>query len=242
MRGEGVGEMPTGKSILVVEDEADLAELLRYNLERDGYSCRCVPDGNAALTEVGRSIPDMILLDRMLPGLSGDDVITQLKRKPRTAAIPTVMLTAKAEESDALVGFALGADDYVSKPFSMRLLLARIAAIFRRVDASDPSEHVLSAGAIRLDIDRHELTVGGSTVSVTTMEFRILRALLAARGRVLSRAQLIDTILGQEAVVTDRTIDVHMTSLRKKLGTAGAWIHTVRGVGYALREPASEQP
>jgi DNA-binding response OmpR family regulator len=238
---EGAVFMPTGKSILVVEDEADLAELLRYNLERDGYSCRCVLDGNAALVEVGRSLPDMILLDRMLPGLSGDEVITQLKRKPRTAAIPTVMLTAKAEESDALVGFALGADDYVSKPFSMRLLLARIAAIFRRVDAPDPNERVLSAGAIRLDIDRHELTVDGSSVSVTAMEFRILRALIVARGRVLSRAQMIDTILGQEAVVTDRTIDVHITALRKKLGPAGAWIQTVRGVGYALREPVSDQ-
>ncbi|HVP12730.1 MAG TPA: response regulator [Phycisphaerae bacterium] len=230
--------MPTGKSILVVEDEADLAELLRYNLERDGYSCRCVLDGTAALAEVAKSIPNMILLDRMLLGLSGDEVITQLKRTPQTAAIPIVMLTAKAEESDALVGFALGADDYVSKPFSMRLLLARIAAVFRRVDAHDSSEHVLSAGAIRLDIDRYELTVGGSGVSVTTMEFRILRALISARGRVLSRAEMISTIQGQEAVVTDRTIDVHITALRKKLGAAGAWIQTVRGVGYALREPA----
>ncbi|HVP11420.1 MAG TPA: response regulator [Phycisphaerae bacterium] len=233
--------MPAGKSILVVEDEADLAELLRYNLERDGYACRCVLDGKSALTEVGRSLPDMILLDRMLPGLSGDEVIAQLKRKPRTAAIPTVMLTAKAEESDALVGFALGADDYVSKPFSMRLLLARIAAIFRRIDAPDSNQHVLSAGPIQVDIDRHELTVDGASISVTAMEFRILRVLLEAKGRVLSRGQMIDTVLGQEVVVTDRTVDVHITSLRKKLGTAGGWIHTVRGVGYALREPVSDR-
>jgi DNA-binding response OmpR family regulator len=233
--------MTTGKSILIVEDEADLAELLRFNLERDGYGCRCVLDGKAALTEVERSLPDMILLDRMLPGLSGDEVLAHLKREPRTAAIPTVMLTAKAEEADALVGFAMGADDYVTKPFSMRVLLARIAAIFRRIDAQDVSEHVLSAGAIRLDIDRHDLAVEGKSAAVTATEFRIVRALMVARGRVLSRAQLIDAVLGSEAVVTDRTIDVHITAIRKKLGPAGAWIHTVRGVGYALREPVPDR-
>ncbi|HVP12912.1 MAG TPA: response regulator [Phycisphaerae bacterium] len=233
--------MPAGKSILVVEDEADLAELLRLNLERDGYSCQCVPDGDAALAQVLRNPPDMIILDRILPDLSGDEVIRQLKRTPRTAAIPTIMLAAEAQESDALIGFALGADDYVTKPFSMRLLLARIAAIFRRIDALDLSKDVMVAGPIRLDIDRHELTVAGSSVPTTMMEFRILRALLAAEGRVLSRAQIVDTILGEEAVVSDRTIDVHIKAIRKKLGPVGGWICTVRGVGYALREPVSHR-
>jgi DNA-binding response OmpR family regulator len=233
--------MPTNRSILIVEDETDLAELLRYNLERDGYTCHCVPDGHTAIAEICRNPPDLILLDRMLPGLSGDDVIAELKRKPRTATIPTVMLTAKAEEADVLVGFALGADDYVCKPFSMRLLLARIGAIFRRLEAPDQSDRVLSAGIILLDVDRHELVVEGQGISVTAMEFRILRALMAAKGRVLSRAQLIDLVLGPDAVVTDRTIDVHMTAIRKKLGPAGGWIQTVRGVGYALREPVADQ-
>jgi DNA-binding response OmpR family regulator len=231
--------MPTGKSILVVEDEADLAELLRYNLEREGYTCRCAADGRSALTEAWRSPPDLVLLDRMLPGMSGDEVIGQLKREPRTAGIPTVMLTAKAEESDALVGFALGADDYVTKPFSIKLLMARIGAIFRRMEAVESTERVFSGGDIELDVGRHEVTVNGQAVGVTAMEFGILRTLMAAKGRVLSRAQLIEAILGTGAAVTDRTIDVHITALRKKLGDAGTWIQTVRAVGYAFREPVS---
>jgi two-component system phosphate regulon response regulator PhoB len=229
--------MPTGKLILIVEDEGDLAELLRYNLQREGYVCRCATDGRSAVAEAWRSPPDLVLLDRMLPGMSGDEVIVQLKREPRTAGVPIVMLTAKAEEADALVGFALGADDYVTKPFSMKLLLARIGAIFRRMEAADSPDQVLSGGGIALDPGRHEVTVNSEVVAVTAMEFGILRSLMAARGRVLSRAQLIETLLGAGAAVTDRTIDVHITALRKKLADGGRWIQTVRGVGYAFREP-----
>ncbi len=231
--------MATGKSILVVEDERDLAELLRYNLEREGYACRCVADGRSAVSEAWRSPPDLILLDRMLPELSGDEVIAQLKREPRTAGIPIVMLTAKAEESDALVGFALGADDYVTKPFSMKVLVARIGAILRRMEAAESTEPVLTGGGVELDVSRHEVKVDGRPVAVTAMEFGILRSLMAARGRVLSRAQLIEALLGAGAAVTDRTIDVHITALRRKLGNAGSWIQTVRGVGYAFREPVA---
>lgn len=232
--------MRTGRSILVVEDEADLAELLRFNLEREGYTCRCAADGRAALAEVQRTPPDLILLDRMLPGMSGDDVITHLKRDPRTAATAIIMLTAKAEESDALVGFALGADDYITKPFSMKLLLARVGAMFRRLDAPEPDDQVLSSGGVWLDVGRHEVTVAGQPVPATAMEFGVLRALMAARGRVLTRARLIETVLGTGAAVTDRTIDVHMTALRKKLGDSARWIHTIRGIGYAFREPTEE--
>jgi len=231
--------MRTRKSILVVEDEADLAELIRYNLEREGYACRCVTDGRAALNEVRRGIPDLILLDRMLPGVSGDDLLAQLKRSEQTSRVPTIMLTAKAEESDALVGFALGADDYVTKPFSMKVLLARIASLFRRVEASEREDLVLSAGGIRLDVGRHEVTVAGQGVSLTATEFRILRALMAANGRVLSRGQLIESALGAGVAVTDRTIDVHITALRRKLCETAAWIQTVRGIGYTFREPTS---
>jgi two-component system phosphate regulon response regulator PhoB len=230
--------MRTSKSVLVVEDETDLAELLRYNLVREGYVCKCVSDGRSALTEALRSSPDLILLDRMLPGMSGDELIAQLKREPRTAGIPTVMLTAKAEESDVLVGFALGADDYVTKPFSMKILLAKISAVLRRMETPEASDETFSAGGIQLDVDRHELTVDGRHVSATATEFRILRALMAARGRVLSRARLIEAALGTGVAVTDRTIDVHITALRKKLGDAAGWVQTVRGVGYTFREPA----
>ena len=233
--------MRKGRSILIVEDEADLAELVRYNLDREGYDCRCVADGRAALVEARRRNPDLILLDRMLPGLSGDEVIAQLKREPKTAAIPTIMLTAKGDESDALVGFALGADDYVTKPFSMKLLLARIAAVLRRSEGPDLEEQVLTAGGVCLDVSRHEVTAGEQVVPVTAMEFRILQSLMAGKGRVLSRAQLIETATGTGVVVSDRTIDVHIVALRKKLGDAGRWVQTVRGIGYAFREPEAAE-
>ncbi len=229
--------MTANRTILVVEDEADLAGLLRYNLEREGYGCICVEDGKAALAEVRRSAPDLVILDRMLPGLSGDEVLAELKREAASARIPVIMVTAKAEESDALVGFALGADDYVTKPFSMKLLLARVAAIFRRAESLGPEPEALAIGPIRLDSGRHEVLVDGRPVNLTATEFRILRALMAANGRVLSRSQLIDQVLGVGTAVTDRTIDVHITSLRKKLGQAATWVQTVRGVGYTYRAP-----
>jgi two-component system phosphate regulon response regulator PhoB len=224
-------------AILVVEDEADLAEMIRFNLEREGYQVRCALDGELALAEARRNMPDLILLDRMLPRLSGDEVVGQLKRDPATRAIPIIMVTAKAHESDELVGLALGADDYIAKPFSMKLLLARVQAMLRRGEALGRDAEVLSAGRIRLNAARHELLVSDRPVAITATEFRILKALIAANGRVLSRAQLIDATLGPHAAVTDRTIDVHITSLRKKLGSAADWLQTIRGVGYTFREP-----
>ncbi len=229
--------MPTGKSILVIEDSVDLAELLCFNLEREGYTCKSMTEGPAALDTIQRHPPDLIILDRMLPGKSGDEIIAELKRDPHTSAIPVIMLTAKVEESDELVGFALGADDYITKPFSMKLLLARVAAILRRAEAVDLQPGVLTAGPIRLDAGRHELTVHEKSVTVTATEFRLLRVLMSANGRVLSRDQLIDNTMGKGVAVTDRTIDVHVTSLRKKLGEASDWIQTIRGVGYAFRKP-----
>lgn len=233
--------MSTRKSILVVEDEADLAEMICYHLEREGYACRNVQDGAMALSELRRSVPDLVVLDRMLPRLSGDELATRLRRDPRTASTPIIMLTAKAEETDQLIGFALGADDYIGKPFSMKLLLARVAAILRRKEAAESEGEVLTAGPIGLDRGRHELTVDGQPVSLTATEFRVMAALMSARGRVLDRSQLIDTVLGTGVAVTNRTIDVHVAALRKKLGPAAGWIHTVRGVGYAFREPADAQ-
>jgi len=229
--------MKTGKTILVVEDEADLVDLLRYNLEREGYACRWARDGDAALAEVRRASPDLIVLDRMLPGVSGDQVVSRLKGDPQTAAIPVVMLTAKAEELDELVGLGLGADDYITKPFSMKRLLARIAAILRRAEPVSPALEVVSEGPVRLDRGRFEVTVEGTPVALTATEFRILQALMAARGRVLDRSRLIDVAMGPDVAVTDRVIDVHVTALRRKLGLAGRWLQTIRGVGYTFRQP-----
>ena len=229
--------MPTGKSILVVEDETDLAELLRFNLLKEGYVCRCVSDGSTALAEVRREAPDLIVLDRMLPGTSGEQVMETLRKNAQTSGIPVLMLTAKAEESDQLVGFALGTTDYVTKPFSMKLLLARVAAVLRRTESSAASPGPITMGPVTLDVERYQVAVGGLAVALTTTEFRILKTLMMAGGRVLDRARLIDAVLGSTVAVTDRTIDVHIASLRKKLGPGAAWVQTVRGVGYTFREP-----
>lgn len=224
-------------SILVVEDEADLADMLCFNLEREGYECRTTSSGDLALEMIRKEQPDLLLLDRMLPGIPGDEVVAQLKRDPATASIPVILVTAKTEETDELVGFALGADDYIAKPFSMKLLLARIGAVLRRSEAADSDADVLALGPVRLVPSRYEVTVNDENVPLTTTEFKLLKTLMNARGRVLSRSQLLDAVLGSEVIVTDRTIDVHVTALRKKLGEAGRWIQTVRGVGYTFRQP-----
>jgi DNA-binding response OmpR family regulator len=224
-------------SILVVEDEADLADMLCFNLEREGYKCWSASSGDLALEMIRKEQPDLILLDRMLPGVPGDEVVAQLKRDPATSSIPVILVTAKTEETDELIGFALGADDYVSKPFSMKLLLARIGAVLRRSEAVDTDADALALGPVRLVPSRYEVTVDDEKVPLTTTEFKLLKTLMSARGRVLSRSQLLDAVLGSEVVVTDRTIDVHVTALRRKLAKAGRWIQTVRGVGYTFRQP-----
>jgi len=227
--------------VLVVEDEADLADLIRYNIEHEGYRCRCALDGEDGLAEARREPPDVLILDRMLPRMSGDQVISALRHDPKTAHVPILMLTAKAEESDELVGFALGADDYITKPFSMKLLLARIDALLRRSTASSSQLEVLNVGPLTLDRDRREMTLDGKIVALTATEFGVLWELIAAGGRVLSRDQLIDAVIGPSAVVTDRTIDVHVAALRKKIGRAATLIQTIRGVGYTLRRQSGEK-
>jgi len=226
-------------TILIVEDEADLAEMLSFNLTREGYTCAVAGAGDEALASITQLQPRLVLLDRMLPGLSGDEVLARMQRDPAMANIPVLMLTAKTEEADQLVGFALGATDYVAKPFSMKLLLARVSAILRRPAPGTPEEDDdrLSVGPVTVCLSRHEALVDGQALPLTVTEFRILAALMRAGGRVLSRAQLLDTAFGTGVVVTDRTVDVHITALRKKLGASAAWVHTVRGVGYTFRRP-----
>lgn len=224
-----------GKAVLIVEDERDIAELIRFNLEKEGYRCLCASDSATAAAHIQKRVPDLIILDRMLPGRSGDHVIAKLRADQRTSEVPVLMLTARVEETDQLVGFALGASDYVTKPFSMKILVARVAALLRRGETT--SERSLMAGPIRLDHSRHEVTVAGKPLELTAREFRILHVLMASDGRVLNRSQLIDQILGAGGAVTDRSIDVHIVSLRKKLGPAKEWIQTVHGIGYTFRNP-----
>ncbi len=231
--------MKTPKTILVVEDETDLRELIGFNLEREGFRCGQAADGDEALAELGRAIPDLVILDRMLPNTSGDEVLAQMRRDQRTASVPVLMLTAKADESDELVGFAMGADDYVTKPFSMKALIARVAALLRRGERGvrGPQESVLASGPVTLDTERHSVSVEGAAITLTATEFRLLKAIMSAGGRLRSREQLIDAALGPNVAVVDRTIDVHIAALRKKLGSAAAWVQTIRGAGYVWRTP-----
>ncbi len=226
-----------GPRVLVVEDEPDLAAAICFQLERAGYRARAVHEGRAALAEALGEPPDLIVLDRMLPGLSGDELIAKLRRTDHTRHVPVIMLTAKVEETDEIVGFALGADDYVRKPVSMPVLLAHIEAVLRRsAGRPQPSERI-EIGPVRLDRGRYEVRVEGRPVSLRSTEFRILAALMEARGRVLERDRIIDLAIGPHVAVTPRTVDVHVAALRRKLGPAGAWIRTIRGVGYAFRDP-----
>jgi len=231
--------MKTAKIILIVEDEVDLRELIGFNLEREGYQCHQAADGDEALVEIAKEVPHLVILDRMLPNTSGDDVLAQLKRDDQTASIPIILLTAKADESDELVGFAMGADDYVTKPFSMKTLIARVGALLRRARSVPPlsDTKVLTSGPVVLDVERHTVTVQGGPISLTTTEFRLLKALMVVEGRLRTRDQLIGAALGPNVAVVDRTIDVHVAALRKKLGEAAKWMQTIRGAGYAWRMP-----
>jgi two-component system alkaline phosphatase synthesis response regulator PhoP len=241
--GNGAQRIGGGKkkTILVVDDEKDLLELISYNLQRNGYEVLTAANGAVALEMAQRQVPDMVLLDLMLPGLDGTEVARRMKADPRTANIPIIMLTAKAEETDVVVGLTIGADDYVTKPFSPKVLLARMNTVLRRTESTASSAGsgeagLLKAGSLVIDTNKHDVTVDGEPVKLTLTEFKLLTALVTARGRVLTRDQLMDKAMGTDVFVTDRAIDVHVTAIRKKLGTANWMIHTVRGVGYRLQE------
>ena len=229
------------KRVLVVDDEKDLVDLISYNLQRNGYDAVTAYDGNTAIELATREPPDLIVLDLMLPGLDGTEVARRLKADSRTQHVPIVMLTAKAEETDVVVGLTLGADDYVTKPFSMKILLARLNTVLRRSEPAAAAEGgVLKAGPLAIDPAKHEVTVDAEPVRLTLTEFKLLAALVTARGRVLTRDQLMDKAMGTDVFVTDRAIDVHVTAIRKKLGGANWLVHTVRGVGYRLQESPDE--
>src|SRR5438094_3705486 len=226
-------ETGSGRKILIIEDEHDVADLLSLNLRKAGFRVSTAGDGASGLQKARDDRPDFIILDLMLPKMAGLEVCRILKSDAATAQMPILMLTAKAEEIDRIVGLEFGADDYVTKPFSPREIVLRIRAIFRRGEKADES---LSAGPISIDPARHEVRVNGKQVHLTSLEFKLLRALMQRRGRVQERDRLLNDVWGYESVIDTRTVDTHVRRLREKLGKGGDAIETVRGFGYRLRE------
>jgi two-component system phosphate regulon response regulator PhoB len=231
------------KQVVIIEDEPDMADLVALRLRKENYLVDVAHDGEEGLKRIRAATPDLALVDIMLPGLSGTDVVMELRHDGATQSLPIVLMTAKSEESDIILGLRLGADDYITKPFSLSVLVARVAAVLRRAAAAglENPPSLLTVGPIEIDLDRHAIQIEGRPAVLTLTEFRLLLALAAARGRVLTRNQLIDRCIGPDAVVSDRTVDVHMTSLRKKLGEARRWVETVRGIGYRVAETGTEQ-
>jgi two-component system phosphate regulon response regulator PhoB len=229
----------TRPKILIIEDERALTQVLTYNLQREGYETLVAHDGQEGLRKAQTHLPDLVLLDLMLPVVDGLEVCRQLRSGDQTRKIPIVMLTAKGEETDQVVGFSLGADDYVTKPFSVKVLLQRIKAIQRRFQGEEEPADIIDHLGVRVDRVRHQVSVNGKALELTPTEFRLLECFLRQPGRAFTRAQLMDAAMGEEAVVLERTIDVHVKSLRRKLGPAGKLIETVRGLGYRFRENES---
>lgn len=225
--------------IMVIEDEAPIQELLQFNLERNKYRVKVVDSGEEAIFEALQFLPDLILLDIMLPGADGLEVCKQLKANPKTDRIPIIMLTALCEEADIVTGLELGADDYITKPFSPRVLLARVKAALRRIAASKPAmadDEPVRIRDIVIDASRHKVEVAGEDVVLTFTEFRVLQLLAGQPGRVFTRYQIVDAVHGDDYPVTDRSVDVQIVGLRKKMGEAGSYIETVRGIGYRFKE------
>jgi len=232
---------PSQGRILVVEDEDDLRELMRVNLEREGYEVECVDDGEQAVRAARRHRPDLVLLDLMLPGMSGTEVYRSLQADAATSGLPVVMVTARDDDADVVAGLEMGADDYVTKPFANRVLTARVRAVLRRRSQAPTEDEqqgvpVLRIDGISIDRDRHEVRVGGEPIELTATEFRLLEMLAGRPGRVFTRQQIISHLHGPAVAVTDRSVDVQVVGLRRKLGDAGAAIQTVRGVGYRFRD------
>ena len=224
--------------ILIIEDEPDIVEVIQYNLEREGHKVLACRNGEQGLSRIRTDNPDLVILDLMLPGMDGAEVCRQVKADPVTRGIPIIMLTAKSEESDVVLGLGLGAEDYISKPFSPRELLARVQVVLRRntQDTGAPSEERITRGPLVIDMIRFEARTAGELLSLTPTEMRLLHFLASHPGRVFPRGHLLSRVIGEEAIVTERNIDVHVRSLRSKLGEHASVIETVRGVGYRFSE------
>jgi two-component system alkaline phosphatase synthesis response regulator PhoP len=222
--------------ILVVDDEEDLLELIHYNLSKEGYRVTCVASGEQALSEARSNPPDLIVLDLLLPSVDGLEVCKLLKNDSRTKHVPIVMLTAKGEEADMVTGLELGADDYITKPFSPRVLIARVRAVLRRKHEEPSGDATIQVRELVIHPGRHEVLASGKPLSLTLTEFRLLHFLAQRPGWAFSRNQIVDAVKGDDYPVTERSVDVQVAGLRKKLGAFGEYIETVRGVGYRFKE------
>jgi len=229
-----------GEIILVVDDEAHILELIRFNLENAGYKVELAEDGETALKFCQQQVPDLIILDIMLPGIDGLEVCKRLRTSNTTAKVPIIMLTAKGEEIDKVVGLEIGADDYITKPFSIRELMARVKAILRRTEDADPEPKIIKAGDLTIDTSRYEVYKKGERLDFTLKEFELLKLLVLNQGKVLSRDYLLDQVWGYEYFGETRTVDVHIRHIRQKLddnADASNYIETIRGVGYKFIAP-----
>jgi DNA-binding response OmpR family regulator len=226
------------ESILVIEDDPDIRELLQYNLEREGFHVQTAADGEQGVATATEKPPHLILLDIMLPGIDGLEVCRRLKQADETQDVPIIIITAKGEESDVVVGLSMGADDYVAKPFKVKVVVARIRAVLRRGAQSGNAkkEATLERGPLKLDPERYEVFLDGELVALTLTEFRLCQALASQPGRVYTRDHLIDKITGGDGFISDRNVDVHVRSLRKKFGEHAELIVTIRGVGYKWKD------
>ncbi|MFY9531363.1 MAG: response regulator [Candidatus Acidiferrales bacterium] len=230
------------KRILIIEDDKDIVELVRYNLEKDGFQVLATGDGTTGLAQLRKSLPDLLILDLMLPKLSGLEVCKEVRRDGTLSRLPILMLTARGEEADRIVGLELGADDYVTKPFSPRELVARIKALLRRVEAPAGGEKPIDVGQLRIDPAAYRVTRGGKSVPLSTLEFRLLYYLAARPNKVFSRDQLLDAVWGTERFVTPRSVDVYVRRLREKIELDPqhpAYVKTIRGAGYLFETRAS---
>lgn len=229
-------------TIVIVEDEPDIAELIRFHVDRDGYQSRVYTSGKVALEQIQKEHPTLVILDLMLPDLDGLEICRQLKWSDATRSIPIVIASAKGEEADVVTGLELGAEDYVTKPFSPKVLMARIRNVLRRIDDGPAAQQQdrrrisMAEGELLIDLDRHSVTVHGTVIDLTRTEFGILHCLASRRGFVRTRDQIIASVHGHNAILTGRTVDVHVTAIRKKLGDLSGMIQTVRGVGYRMDE------
>jgi len=232
--------------ILIVEDEPDIGELIRFHVDREGYEARVIRSGQAAWKEISANPPRLVILDLMLPDLDGFEICRRMRWNEPTRRVPVLIVSARGEEADIVAGLELGADDYLTKPFSPKVLIARLRNLLRRAEgdksrgAADGRLITVADGSLRIDLNRHTVTVAGQVVDFTRCEFEILRCLVSRPGFVRTRDQIISAVHGENAVLTSRTVDVHITAVRRKLGELGRLIRTVRGVGYRLDETSLE--
>jgi two-component system phosphate regulon response regulator PhoB len=230
------------ETILIVEDEQDIAEIIAFNLEQAGYHTQTARTGEDALVKVGKFLPDLVILDLMLPGIDGLEICKKFKQDPVLLHIPVLIVTAKSEDNDIICGLEMGADDYITKPFSPRILTARVKTILRRrkIRVDNKQQGNLSLHGIEIDVNKHRARVDGEKVDLSASEYKILLFLIRNPGWVFSRGQLISAVHGEDYPVTDRSIDVQILGLRRKLGEKGTYIETVRGIGYRMKETADD--